>query len=93
MLRENLVLHSKAIYPKSLHPGKIQLSAKKSVHPWNKDISSDTVQIHIYRKSSQPLGCLFNFGPSRGGLNREGGSLERQDYSQDQVIRIYLVAF
>ena len=27
-----------------------------------------------YRKSSiKPPGGLFNFGPSRGGLNREGG--------------------
>ena len=33
---------------------------------------------HRYRKSSiKPPGGLFNFGPSRGGLNREGGLLER----------------
>ena len=32
----------------------------------------------VYRKSSiKPPGGLFNFGPSRGGLNREGGLLER----------------
>ena len=35
-----------------------------------------------YRKSSiKPPGGLFNFGPSRGGLNREGGLLERGPYS------------
>ena len=33
--------------------------------------------IFTYRKSSiKPPGGLFNFGPSRGGLNREGGLLE-----------------
>ena len=32
-------------------------------------------------------GGLFNFGPSRGGLNREGGLLERGAYSQNQVTR------
>ena len=33
---------------------------------------------NTYRKSSiKPPGGLFNFGPSRGGLNREGGLLER----------------
>ena len=48
----------------------------------------------LYRKSSIKLpGGLFNFGPSRGGVNREGGFLERGAYSQNQVTRIYLVAF
>ena len=47
-----------------------------------------------YRKSSiKPPGGLFNFGPSRGGFNREGGFLERGAYSQNQAKRIYLVAF
>ena len=47
-----------------------------------------------FRKSSiKPPGGLFNFGPSRGRLNREGGLLERGAYSQNQAKRIYLVAF
>ena len=38
----------------------------------------DRVKKGTYRKSSiKPPGGLFNFGPSRGGLNREGGLLER----------------
>ena len=42
---------------------------------------------------SPPGGGLFNFGPSRGGLNREGAYYKRGAYSQIQVTRIYLVAF
>ena len=42
-----------------------------------------------YPKSSiKPPGGLFNFGPSR-----RGGLIERGAYSQNQVKRIYLVAF
>ena len=38
-------------------------------------------------------GGLFNFGPSRWGLNREGDLLEKWAYSQNQVTGIYFGNF
>ena len=35
---------------------------------------------------------LFNFGPSKGGLDREG-LIREGAYSQNQVTRTYLIAF
>ena len=53
-------------------------------------LQSVTMDHLRYRKSSfKPPGGLFNFEPSRGGgLVKEGGA-----YSQNQVTRMYLVAF
>ena len=40
-----------------------------------------------------PRGAYLISDLPEGGLNREGGLLERGAYSQNQVTRIYLVAF
>ena len=40
-----------------------------------------------------PRGAYLILDLPEGGLNREGGSLERGAYSQNQAKRIYLVAF
>ena len=44
------------------------------------------------RKVITTVKLHFNFGHSRGGL-KEGGSLERGGYSQNQVTRVYMLAF
>ena len=38
-------------------------------------------------------GAFFNFGHSRGGLNREGSLLENWAYSQNQMTLIRMIAF
>ena len=54
--------------------------------------------IHFFKSFTvkallSPQGGFINFGPSREGLNRGGLIREGGAYSQNQVTRIYLVAF